>query len=311
MTFELTVLGSSSALPTSTKFPSAHVLNVHERFFLIDCGEGTQIQLRKAKIRFGKINHIFISHIHGDHVFGLFGILSTFQLLGRKTPLHLYGHSGLEHIIEFYSKQFGNDEGYSIILHKITKREAHVIYDDKMVSVTAFPLKHRVPTFGFLFREKKRPPNIRKDVISKYNFSIKQINEIKEGKDVVLESGELLPNSSLTELPYKSRSYAYCSDTMVYEKNVPLLKDIDLLYHEATFLDKDKKLAKLTAHSTARQAAELANRANVGKLLIGHFSTRYKQEQTFLQEAQEVFADTESAEELKTYRIPLERTKPD
>jgi ribonuclease Z len=310
MTFELTVLGSSSALPTSTKFPSAHVLNIHERFFLIDCGEGTQIQLRRAKIRFGKLNHIFISHIHGDHVFGLFGILSTFQLLGRKTPLHLYGHSSLEQIIEFYLKHFSNDEGYPIKMHKISQRQSHVIYEDTIVRVQAFPLKHRVPTFGFLFQEKKRPPNIRKDAIAKYNFSIKQINDIKDGKDIELESGELLANTSLTELPYKSRTYAYCSDTQVYEKNIPLLKDIDLLYHEATFLDRDKKLAKLTGHSTARQAAEFAFKANTGKLLIGHFSSRYKELETVLQEARAVFPNTESAEELKTYRIPLERIKP-
>lgn len=310
MTFELTVLGSSSALPTSIRFPSAHVLNVHERFFLIDCGEGTQIQLRKAKIRFGKLNHIFISHLHGDHVFGLFGILSTFQLLGRKTPLHLYGHSGLEQMIEFYCKHFGNDEGYPIKLHKIKTRQEQVIFEDKIVQVVAFPLKHRVPTFGFLFREKKRPLNIRKDIISKYDFSIKQIHEIKEGKDIKLESGEILSNTTLTDLPYKQRSFAYCSDTLFYEKNIPLLKNVDLLYHEATFLDQDKKLAKLTGHSTTKQAAEFASKANVGKLLIGHFSSRYKQLDILLTEAHDIFPNVESAEELTTYSIPQERMKP-
>jgi ribonuclease Z len=277
---------------------------------LIDCGEGTQIQLRKAKIRFGKLNHIFISHLHGDHVFGLFGILSTFQLLGRKNPLHLYGHSGLEHMIEFYHKHFGNDESYPIKLHKVRKRKEQVIYEDKIVRVTAFPLKHRVPTFGFLFKEKERPLNIRKDVIEKHDFSIKQIHDIKEGKDIKLESGEILPNTSLTELPYKPRSFAYCSDTLVYEKNISLLKNVDLLYHEATFLDKDKQLAKITGHSTAKQAAEFAAKAKVGKLLIGHFSSRYKQQEILVQEANEIFANVESAEELKKYSIPLERIKP-
>lgn len=307
MTFELTVLGSSSALPTSTKFPSAHVLNIHERFFLIDCGEGTQIQLRKAKIRFGKINHIFISHLHGDHVFGLFGILSTFQLLGRKTPLHLYAQPELEQIIAFYHKHFGNEEGYPVILHKILKQKTQVIYEDKIAEVVAFPLNHRVLTYGFFFKEKKRPLNIRKDIIGNYNFSIKQIRDIKEGKDIMLESGKILYNKDLTELPYKPRSYAYCSDTMMHEKNIALLSGVDLLYHEATFLDKDKQLAKLTGHSTAKQAAEFAFKAKAGKLLIGHFSSRYKQEDLFLKEALDVFPNTESADELNVYKIPVER----
>lgn len=309
MTFELTVLGSSSALPTSTRFPTAHVLNMHERFFLIDCGEGTQIQLRKAKIGFGKLNHIFISHVHGDHVFGLFGLFSTLQLLGRKTPLHLHAHSGLEELIDFYRKHFGDDQGYPIVFHKIQGRKVQVIHEDKLVQVTAFPLKHRLPTFGFLFQEKKRQLNIRKETISKYNLSIKQIHEIKEGKDITIDSGELLRNSVVTELPYKQRSYAFCSDTMYYEKNIPLLMNVDLLYHESTFLHNDKKLAKQTGHSTAKQAAAFALKANAGKLLIGHFSSRYKNIDTLLEEARETFPRTELAGELNRYSISQERIK--
>jgi ribonuclease Z len=217
MTFELTVLGSSSALPTSTKFPSAHVLNLHERFFLIDCGEGTQIQLRRSKTRFGKISHIFLSHMHGDHVFGLFGVLSTFNLLGRKTPLHLYGHSDLSHLIDFYTNYFSSENAFPIILHKIVKRDFQLIHEDKLIEVFAFPLKHRVPTFGYLFREKERPYNIRKNMLAKYKLPISMIKLLKEGKDVYTDEGELLKNAEMTERPYKRRSYAYCSDTMFYK----------------------------------------------------------------------------------------------
>jgi ribonuclease Z len=307
MTFELTVLGSSSALPTSTKFPTAHVLNLHERFFLIDCGEGTQIQLRRSKIRFGKINHIFISHLHGDHVFGLFGVLSTFNLLGRKTPLHLYGHTGLEALLDFNTRNFAEESSFPVVFHPITKRELQLIHDDKVLEVFAFPLKHRVPTFGFLFREKVRPLNIRKEIIVEHRLSIKQIRALKAGEDIVTDEGIRLKSASATEPAYHCRSYAYCSDTMVYEKIVPYIKQVDLLYHEATFLEADKKLAKLTGHSTVVQAATIAKKAGAKELLIGHFSNRYKQDETFLEQAKSVFPNTRVAQELNTYKIPLVR----
>jgi ribonuclease Z len=307
MTFELTVLGSSSALPTSTKFPSAHVLNLHERFFLIDCGEGTQIQLRRSKTRFGKINHIFLSHMHGDHVFGLFGVLSTFNLLGRKTPLHLYGHSDLSHLIDFYTNHFSPENAFPIILHKIVKRDFQLIHEDKLIEVYAFPLKHRVPTFGYLFREKERPYNIRKNMLVKYKLPISMIKLLKEGKDVYTDEGELLRNAEMTEPPYKRRSYAFCSDTMFYKKLVPLLNEVDLLYHEATFAEEDKKLAKLTGHSTASQAATIAKMAGVKELIIGHLSNRYAFPDILLAEAREIFPNTNIAEELKKYTVALSK----
>ncbi len=307
MIFELTVLGSSSALPTSTKFPTAHVLNIHERFFLIDCGEGAQIQIRRAKIKLGRINHIFISHLHGDHVFGLFGILSTFNLLGRNTTLHLYAHPGMQDIIDFYREHFAEEISYTIELHSISKRKIQKIYQDRVAEVYAFPLKHRIPTFGFLFREKKRPLNIRKEAIGRYHFSIKQIQAIKVGEDIQTEDGKYLKNSELTEPPYHARSLAYCTDTAYYEKNTDLLKNVDMLYHEATFLHRDKQLAKLTGHSTAIQAATLAKKAGVKDLLIGHFSNRYKNVNDFLIEAREIFPATQIANELQTYAIPLTR----
>jgi ribonuclease Z len=307
MTFELTVLGSSSALPTSIKFPTAQALKVHERFFLIDCGEGTQIQLRKAKIKFGRIHHIFISHLHGDHVFGLFGLLSTFNLLGRKSTLHLHGHSDLQKIIDFYLEQFAPKNLFQIELHPIVKRKIQLIYEDKGVEIFAFPLKHRVPTFGFLFREKMRMPNIRKECITKYGLSVKQILEIKNGQGIVDASGEFIPNENLIERAFKPRSYAYCSDTAVYEKIIPWIKGISLLYHEATFLDCDHTLAKQTSHSTALQAATIAQKADVDRLLIGHFSSRYKKQELLLDEARQVFAETDIAEEMKKYQLPQVR----
>jgi ribonuclease Z len=307
MTFELTVLGSSSALPTSTKFPSAQVLNVHERFFLIDCGEGTQMQLRKAKIKFGRIDHIFISHLHGDHVFGLFGLLSTYNLLGRKKKLHLYGHSQLNIIIDFYITHFAQDNAFSIEVHPLLERKYQKVYEDKVVEIFAFPLKHRVPTFGFLFMEKPRKLNLKKENIEKYGLNLNQILEIINGKDLVASSGEIIPFSELTIAPYKRRSFAYCSDTAVYNKITVYIEKVDLLYHEATFLEADKNLAKITGHSTALQAAKIALKANAGKLLIGHFSSRYKLKEDMLDEARQVFPETYEAEELKVFKVPLVR----
>lgn len=309
MKFELTVLGSSSALPTSTKFPTAQVLNVQERFFLIDCGEGTQIQLRKAKIPFGKINHIFISHLHGDHIFGLYGLLSSFNLLGRKLPLSIYGHSGVEKIIHFYLENFSLTSNYEIRIHKLTKRSFQLIYEDKVTEVFAFPLKHRIPCFGYLFREKPRLLNIRKNAIEKYDLTVKQIKAVKNGEDIITHEGKKILNQSMTEAPYKTRSFAYCSDTAKYKKVASFVKDVDLLYHEATFLEKDKKLARLTLHTTTKEAAEIASEASAGQLLIGHFSTRYKQESELLKEAKEIFPETLIAEDLKRYSIPLIRQK--
>lgn len=309
MIFELTVLGSSSALPTSTKFPSAHVLNAHERFFLIDCGEGTQIQLRRSKIGFSRINNIFISHMHGDHVFGLFGILSTYQLLNRKTPLNLVGPPDLEKLLNFFLENFGADLPYAINLKILKKREKQLVFEDKLMEVYAFPLKHRVPTFGYLFREKPRLLNIKKNMLNEYRPGIKQIHAIKQGEDLILESGKRIPNSRLTEPPHKLRSYAYCSDTSYYEKNIDLLNGVDLLYHEATFKQEDKKLAKQTGHSTTEQAAKFALKANIGHLLIGHFSARYKNRTELLDQAKAIFPNTEIASELLQFSVELSREK--
>ena len=309
MSFSLTVLGSSSALPTSKRFPSAHVLNVHEHFFLIDCGEGTQMQLRKYKIKISKINHILISHMHGDHIFGLPGLFSTFNLLGRKNDLFVYGHEKMKSLIDFYQNHFGKDLLYDIHFVPLGTKKQAVFYEDKHITIETLPLRHRIPTVGFLFREKQKELNIRKEVIDKYNISIADIVKIKNGQDYMTETGKVIPNSKLTIPPYIPRSYAYCSDTLFHTRLSQRVNGIDLLYHEATFLDADRNLAKLTLHSTAKQAATIAQMAGVQKLLIGHFSSRYKETGAFVSEAKEIFENTEGVEDGMQYDIPLRRNE--
>lgn len=306
MIFSLTVLGSSSALPTSKRFPSAHVLNVHEHFFLIDCGEGTQIQLRRFKIKFSRIDHIFISHLHGDHVLGLPGLLSTFSLLGRKNDLFIHAHLEIKHLIEFFLKYFGQDLTFTIHIVPFKTKKNEIIYEDKNVTVWSLPLKHRVPSSGFLFIEKEKPRNIIPEMIKKYSIPIKDIVRIKSGEDFYTDEGTI-PNKKLTYPPFKIRSYAYCSDT-AYQKNLPdLVKNVTLLYHEATFLQRDKGLARLTMHSTTHEAATIAKEAGAEKLLIGHFSSRYKNTDLFESEAKEIFLNTEAVEDGKEYAVELKR----
>ncbi len=305
MTFSVTILGSSSALPTSKRFPTAHLFNSNERFFLIDCGEGTQIQLRRFHLKFSKINHIFISHLHGDHFFGLFGLISSFSLLGRKIDLHIYAHKGLKEMIKC---QFPDEYlNFQLVFHLIPVNKSVLLYEDKSLTVTSLPLKHRIPASGFLFKEKERELNLRKDVVSYYNLSIKDILKIKKGNDYVKEDKTVVKNSRLTHPPYKPRTYAFCSDTAYYPKLVEYIKNIDLLYHEATFAEDMKELAKETKHSTGKQAAEIAQKANVDKLLIGHFSSRYKDERFIEKEAKEVFENTEAVVEGKTYEIEMKK----
>lgn len=303
MTFDLTILGSGSALPTSRRYPTAQALNVLERFFLIDCGEGTQLQLRNSKIKFGSINHIFISHLHGDHVFGLFGLLSTYNLLGRKTDLYIYGHPDIEKIIAFYRQQFAEELQYRIHIMPLGSRNFQLIFEDKVSEVFSFPLKHRVPSWGFLFREKKREPNIRKEAIELYKPGIKDILNIKQGKDLILSDGKIIPYIELIVESPPPRSYAYCSDTAYYERISKWIEGVDLLYHEATFADSERKIAKQTGHSTASQAAMIAKKAGAKQLLLGHFSNRYKELDTLLNEARAIFPNTSLAEDLQSISV--------
>ncbi len=307
MTFSLTVLGSSSALPTKHRFPTAHVLNVHERFFLVDCGEGTQMQLRKYGIRLSRLNHIFISHLHGDHLFGIYGLLSTLSLLGRTGDLHIHGVKQLEYVLNDHLKYFGGDFSYKVIFHEVNPRKQELVYEDKGLTVHSIPLKHRIPCCGYLFREKTPQRSIHKWTIERYNLGLADIVRIKNGEDYTLPDGEVIPNSKLSFQPYEPRSYAFCSDTEYSEKVVEAVKGIDLLYHEATFAENLADVAKQTGHSTAAQAATVALQAGVKRLVIGHYSSRYTDEKVLLDEALKVFPNTELADEGKILDVPLVR----
>jgi ribonuclease Z len=295
--FELTILGSSSALPTSKRNLTAHVLNVYERYFLIDCGEGTQSQLRKNRIPFGRINHIFISHIHGDHFYGLFGLLSSFNLLKREKDLHIYAHSSLKKGIKYIMKHYEGQFSYKIYFHDLKTDKVEKIYEDEYVEVMSLPLIHKIPVAGFLFREKPRLPNIKKSYVKHYQIPIKNIHQIKMGEDYQTEDGKIIPNSELTYMPYKQRSYAFCTDTAYNEFIIPWIENVDLLYHEATFKEEHRDQAENTYHSTAKQAASIARKANVKKLIIGHFSARYKSIEDLVTEATSIFPNTVAAED--------------
>lgn len=297
MPFSVIILGSSSALPTSNRNLTAHLLDVDERFFLIDCGEGTQLQLRKYKAKLSRLNHIFLTHLHGDHVFGLPGLISTLNLLGRKNDLHIYSHPHLEKILNQYLSYFFAKLDFSIVYHPLNLASYQLIYEDNKLEVYSFPLKHRVPTCGFLFKEKQKLKNIRKEMIDYYHIPVKEIAGIKEGKNFTLEDGSVIPNNRLTIDPPATGSYAFCSDTAFLPEIVSYIKHVDLLYHEATFSEEDKDRAIETLHSTAKDAATIAQMAEVKKLIIGHFSARYKDITSLLQEARSIFPNTEAAED--------------
>ena len=303
MSFEITILGSSSALPTSVRYPTSHFVDFNKNAFLIDCGEGTQIQLRKYRLKFNKINHIFISHLHGDHCFGLLGLISSFMLLGRKVDLHIYANSDLEKIITCQLFYFGDNLSFNLIFHALDFNKKQLIYENKTLEVYSFPLKHRVPTCGFLFQEKTKEYNIKKEFVDAFQISIKDILKIKQGEDYTTEDGKIIPNKNLSIKPPKTKSYAFCSDTKYYQKIIPYIKGVNLLYHEATFTNDLKDRAKQTFHSTAEQAAKIALEANVEKLIIGHFSTRYKKLDIFLKEAKEIFSNTYLAKEGEIFKI--------
>lgn len=303
MPFELTILGSSSALPTSERYPTAQVLNILGRFFLIDCGEGTQIQLRRQKIGFGKIKHIFISHLHGDHYFGLIGLISTLNLLGLKTDIHIYSPSELKDLIQPQLNFIKGEMTVNLIFHPLNFKKRQKIYSDKRVEVFSFPVKHSISTCGFLFKEIQKQANIKKQAINKYNIPIAKIKDIKGGGDFITGEGETIQNDKLTTPPPKPRSYAFCTDTAYYEPIIEIIKGVDLLYHESTFPEEMKDFAKKTFHSTATDAAKIAKLASVKKLIIGHFSARYNDATIFENEARTVFGNTVAAQEGKTYKV--------
>jgi ribonuclease Z len=303
MPFELTILGSNSALPTSDRYPTAQVLNLPGRLFLIDCGEGTQIQLRRNKINFSKIRHIFISHLHGDHYYGLIGLISTLNLLGLKSEIHIYAPSEIKNLLQPQLDFIKGGMMVNLVFHPLNFKKTQQIYADKRVEVISFPLKHSTSTCGFLFRELPKQANIKKEMIDFYNIPVAKIKEIKNGSDFVTPDGEVIPNEKLTTPPPKPCSYAFCTDTAFHEPIIEVIKDVNLLYHEATFLEAMRDFAEKTLHSTTIDAANMAKLANAKKLLIGHFSARYSDIKLFEKETKTVFENTEAAREGKTYKV--------
>jgi len=290
--FSVTILGSSSALPTLTRFPTSQVVNLNDRLYLVDCGEGTQIQLRRFGIKTAKINHIFISHLHGDHIFGLPGLISTMALGGKKGELHIYAHSELKIMMDHLMKFINEFDDFKVVYHPLSNKSRAVIFEDSKIIVDSFPLKHRIPCCGFIFREKQHELHLRGDKIDFLNIPIKDRVAIKNGADFQTPEGKIIPNNELTFPPDPVRSYSFCTDTVCRKQIIPIIENVDLLYHEATFADELSDLALKTFHTTAKQAAQLAVQAGVKKLIIGHFSSRYKSVQPLVDEARVIFPNT-------------------
>ena len=295
--FELHILGCGSALPTTRHFATSQVVNLRDKLFMIDCGEGAQMQLRKSRLKFSRLNHIFISHLHGDHCFGLMGLISTFGLLGRTAELHIHSPKGLEELLTPMLNFFCHTLAYKVIFHEFDTRQTSVVYEDRSMTVTTIPLQHRIPCCGFLFAEKARPNHIIRDMVDFYKVPVYELNRIKNGSDYVTPEGEVIANTRLTRPSDPPRKYAYCSDTIFRPEIVEQLSGVDLLFHEATFAESELARAKETYHTTAAQAARIALEAGVRQLVIGHFSARYEDESILLKEASAVFPNTILAKE--------------
>ena len=304
MSLKLTILGCHSATPRSFAYPTSQYLEINNNAFLIDCGEGTQRQLRKYKLNFSKIKTIFISHLHGDHYFGLIGLISTFGLLNREKELHIYAPKGLQEIVKLQMKVSQSRINYSLNFHVLDNLKSELIFEDKSIIVKTIPLKHRVYTNGFLFKEKKGLRKLNIKVVNRYpEIETCDYHNLKKGKDFIKKDGNIIKNEKLTLSPPKPLSYAFCSDTSYKPNIVDLIKSVDLLYHESTFLSDREELATITGHSTARQAGLIAKAAQVKKLILGHYSNRYKNLDLFREEAQSVFKNTELSIEGKTFEI--------
>ncbi len=290
--FKVHILGCGSALPTLQHNASSQIVELREKLFMIDCGEGTQIQLRRSRIHFSKIIAVFISHLHGDHCFGLPGMISTFGMTGRTAPLHIYAPAAFEPILEQTLSFFCQGLEFKVVFHAVDTTQNKVVYEDRSLMVETIPLQHRIDCCGYLFREKPILPHIRRDMIDFYKIPISQINNIKAGADWVTAEGEVIANSRLTTPAEPARSYAYCSDTRYIKTLHELVKGVSTLYHESTYSAEDAERARLYWHSTSQDAAKVARDASVGKLLLGHFSARYNNESQLLEEAKEIFPNS-------------------
>ena len=300
---KLTILGCYAATPRTITNPTAQILEIRNRMFLIDCGEGTQVQLRKNKLKFSRINHIFISHLHGDHFYGLVGLISTFMLLNRQTDLHVYGPKGIKEIVLLQLRYSNSFTGYNLYFHELTSTESEVIYEDEKVLVKTIPLKHRIYTNGFLFEEKIGDRKLNVDAVNKNKIETCYFQKIKNGNDITLDNGTIIPNEELTFDPIQPKSYAFCSDTAFDETSICSIQNVDILYHETTFLETEADKAEKTMHSTAKQAALIAKGANVKQLILGHYSTRYANIDLFQQEAEAIFPNILLADDGKVFEF--------
>ena len=300
---KLKILGCYAATPRTLSNPTAQVLEIKNHLFLIDCGEGTQVQLRKHKIKFSRINHIFISHLHGDHFYGLIGLISTFMLLNRENDLHVYGPKGIKEIILLQLRASGSYTGYNLFFQELASLESEVIYEDDTVVVKTIPLNHRVYTNGFLFQEKVGKRHLNSEAVAKYKIEKVYFDKIKSGGSVTLDSGEVIENNLLSLPPDAPKSYAFCSDTLYDESIIPYIKGVDVLYHEATFLESEAHFTQKTKHATAKEAAQIAKLANVKQLMLGHYSTRYGSIELFKTEAQTIFENVLLADDGNDYEF--------
>ncbi|WNH10408.1 ribonuclease Z [Thalassobellus suaedae] len=300
---KLSILGCYSATPRALNNTTSQVLEINNHMFLIDCGEGTQVQLRKHKIKFNRIKHIFISHLHGDHFFGLVGLISTFRLLTRETDLHIYGPKGIKEIVVLQMKLADSWTNYKLFFHELTSKDSELIFEDDKVQVYTIPLQHRIYTNGFLFKEKEGERKLDIDAAKAANIDKAYYRKLKQGFDVENEEGELVKNELVTKPGNKPKSYAFCSDTCYKEDIVPIIKNVSVIYHESTFLERHAHLAFKTKHSTSKEAATIAKLSNAGTLLLGHYSTRYDSLNYFKDEAQEVFENVELCEDGKVFEF--------
>jgi len=300
---KLSILGCYSATPRTLNNTTSQVLEINNHMFLIDCGEGTQVQLRKHKIKFNRIKHIFISHLHGDHFFGLVGLISTFRLLTRETDLHIYGPKGIKEVVTLQMKLADSWTNFNLYFHELTSTKSELIFEDEKVEVYTIPLNHRIYTNGFLFKEKEGLRKLKMNAVEDANINMAYYRKLAQGFDVENEDGITIKNETVTKPGLKTKSYAFCSDTMYKEDIIPIIKNTDVLYHESTFLEQHANLALKTKHSTAKEAASIAKQANVDTLILGHYSTRYGSIDAFKDEAQEVFNNVELAEDGKTFEF--------
>ncbi len=299
----LTVLGCYAATPRTFTNPTSQILEIRNRLFLIDCGEGTQVQLRKNKIRFSRVNHIFISHLHGDHFFGLVGLVSTFMLLNRTTDLHIHGPKGIKEIINLQLRLSNSWPSYGLFFHELESKESEIVFEDDKVIVKTIPLKHRVYTNGFLFQEKVGDRKLDLNAVQNYEIDKCYYQKIKNGKDITLDDGRVIENHKLTFDPIPAKSYAFCSDTAYEESIIAIINEVDVLYHESTFLDSEEVLAGKTMHSTAKEAATIALKANVKQLVLGHYSTRYENIELFKKQAETIFPNVLLADDGRNFEF--------